>query len=116
METPYYVFDAEEFIANYHDLEDTFRSVYPNYQIAYSFKTNYTPAVCKIIKELGGWAEVVSDMEYDLAKKIGFPDEKILYNGPGKGEKLETCLLRGGHLHIDNKLDLERTISCARRY
>ena len=115
LKTPYYVFYADQFIENYHELEDTFKAVYPYYRIAYSFKTNYTPAVCGIVKELGGYAEVVSDMEYQLARRLGFPDDRILYNGPGKGKMLEECLLSGGHLHIDNRLDLMRTISLAKR-
>ena len=45
LKTPYYIFYADEFINNYHDLENTMKSVYENYQVAYSFKTNYTPAV-----------------------------------------------------------------------
>lgn len=116
MKTPYYVFYADDFIRNFHELEDTFRAAYQNYQIAYSFKTNYVPAVLKIVLELGGYAEVVSDMEYGLALKVGFPDDKIIYNGPGKGEMLTRCLENGGHLHIDNKDDLRRTISYAREH
>ena len=112
-QTPYYVFNADEFIENYLELERTFRAVYPNYRIAYSFKTNYTPAVCKTVLRLGGYAEVVSDMEYTLAKKIGFEDNKILYNGPGKGDMLEKCMLSGGHLHIDNFDDVRRVIKTA---
>lgn len=114
--TPYYIFYADDFIRNYHELEDTFRAVYENYQVAYSFKTNYVPAVLKIVLELGGYAEVVSDMEYELALKVGFPDDRIIYNGPGKGEMLIRCLEKGGHLHIDNKDDLKRTIAYAREH
>lgn len=76
LDTPYYIFYADELIKNYHNLESAFRSIYPEYHIAYSFKTNYTPAVCKIVKELGGYAEVVSDMEYTLARKTGFDKSK----------------------------------------
>ena len=72
LKTPYYMFYANEFIENYHDLDDSMKAIYPKYQIAYSFKTNYTPAVCSLVKSLGGYAEVVSDMEYSLALKIGF--------------------------------------------
>ena len=43
--TPYYMFYADEFIGNFRRLENAFRSVYPEYHIAYSFKTNYTQAV-----------------------------------------------------------------------
>ena len=40
---PVYVFDRDEFVNNYHHLENCFKSIYPKYQISYSFKTNYTP-------------------------------------------------------------------------
>ena len=67
--SPLYVFHEDEFRKNYMDLLNTFRVIYPKYNIAYSYKTNYTPGICKIVKELGGLAEVVSEMEYMLAKK-----------------------------------------------
>lgn len=113
MQTPYYVFYADEFIDNFHRLENAFRSVYPEYHIAYSFKTNYTPAVCNLVKELGGYAEVVSDMEYTLAQKVGFDKNKIIYNGPGKGSCLKECMLSGGKLHVDNNDDLIKVIAVA---
>lgn len=108
LKTPYYVFDANAFIDNYLELKNEFQSFYPNYNIAYSFKTNYTPAVCKIVHELGGYAEVVSDMEYELAKKMGFPIEHIIYNGPGKEECFADCILGGGLLNIDNDAEVEK--------
>lgn len=111
--TPYYMFYADEFIKNYKDLENSMKAVYENYQIAYSFKTNYTPAVCSLVKSLGGYAEVVSDMEYSLALKIGYAPQKIVYNGPGKGSMLEHCLLNGGLLNIDNFRELEQVCSIA---
>lgn len=67
--SPFYFFDADGFIENYKELDQTFKSVYPYYQISYSYKTNYTPYICELVKKLGGFAEVVSDMEYMLAKK-----------------------------------------------
>lgn len=113
LKTPYYMFYADEFIKNYKDLENSMKAVYENYQIAYSFKTNYTPAVCSLVKSLGGYAEVVSDMEYSLALKIGYVPQKIIYNGPGKGSMLEHCLLNGGLLNIDNFRELEQVCSIA---
>lgn len=98
---PLYVFNQEEFIPNYKELESTFRAIYPDYHICYSYKTNYTPAICKLVKELGGYAEVVSDMEYELAKRLGYEADKIVYNGPYKGAVLEDHLLAGGINNID---------------
>lgn len=111
LKTPYYMFYADEFIKNYKNLENSMKAIYENYQIAYSFKTNYTPAVCSLVKSLGGYAEVVSDMEYSLALKIGYAPQKIVYNGPGKGSMLEHCLLNGGLLNIDNFRELEQVCS-----
>ncbi len=116
METPYYIFDADAFIENFKDLESAFVSIYSKYKIGYSFKTNYTPAVCETVKELRGYAEVVSDMEYALAKKVGFLDEQIIYNGPVKGRFLDTCLLGHGMLNIDHLSELDRVCEFAKNH
>lgn len=98
---PLYVFNQEEFVQNYRELESVFKSIYPKYRICYSYKTNYTPAICSLVKELGGYAEVVSDMEYELARRLGYKPNKIVYNGPSKGTVLEEHLLSGGINNID---------------
>ena len=113
--TPFYVFDQEGFIANYHALENAMCSVYPNYAISYSYKTNYTPYICKLVKILGGYAEVVSDMEYMLAKKLGYSNERIVYNGPVKGPLLEEHLLNDGIVNIDSLDEAERISFLAKR-
>ena len=116
LKTPYYIYYADEFIDNYKRLEHAFQTVYPQYRIAYSFKTNYTPAVCELVKELGGYAEVVSDMEYTLAKKIGFNDEHIIYNGPGKGGLMEQCILNNVLVNIDNLAEIDRVCRLASQH
>ena len=86
--SPLYIFHSAEFEKTYLKLLHTFRSMYLKYNIAYSYKTNYTPKICQLVKRLGGLAEVVSDMEYRLAKKLGYGNKDIVYNGPIKGEGL----------------------------
>lgn len=108
--TPFYLFDEKGFVDNYRTLEDTFKKVYPNYQICYSYKTNYTPFVCNLVKSLGGLAEVVSDMEYTLAKKLGYANPRIVYNGPSKGESMYEHLLQGGILNIDSLDEAKRIV------
>ncbi|MFQ5775936.1 MAG: hypothetical protein ACE5GS_15555, partial [Kiloniellaceae bacterium] len=72
-------------------------------RIAYSVKTNYLPAVCSILKEEGAWAEVVSGMEYELARALGFPGRQIIFNGPHKTrDELERALAGGAIVNIDN--------------
>lgn len=109
--TPFYLFDEKGFVDNYRALENTFKKVYPNYQISYSYKTNYTPFVCNLVKSLGGLAEVVSDMEYTLAKKLGYANPEIVYNGPSKGEGMYEHLLHGGILNIDSLDESKRIVA-----
>lgn len=108
--SPLYVFHSDEFKENYLNLLNSIRAYYPKYNIAYSYKTNYTPAICKIVKELGGVAEVVSDMEYRLAKKLGYSSDEIVYNGPVKGNGLFEHLLEGGVANIDSLDELNRIV------
>jgi diaminopimelate decarboxylase len=108
--SPLYVFHKDDFIENYNKLLNAIRNIYPKYNIAYSYKTNYTPGICKTVKELGGLAEVVSEMEYELAKLIGYKNDEIIYNGPVKGESLYEHLENGGVINIDNLDELSRII------
>lgn len=109
--TPFYLFDEDGFVKNYRKLEDTFRRIYPNYQISYSYKTNYTPFVCQLVKNLGGYAEVVSDMEYTLAKKLGYANSQIVYNGPSKGENIFEHIENQGILNIDSLDEARRVVA-----
>ena len=113
--TPIYVFWTQDFCENYNNLVNTFRSYYPNYIPAYSYKTNYTPYICQLVKQLGGYAEVVSDMELELAKKLGYDSSKIVYNGPDKGNMMEDHILNGGISNIDHYYEAIRVKTLAEK-
>ena len=113
--TPFYVFDRAGFADNYTALRGAMQAVYPKYEICYSYKTNYTPYICRLVKALGGYAEVVSDMEYTLARKLGYEDEKIVYNGPDKGPLMDEHLLRGGIVNLDSLDEARRAAALARQ-
>jgi len=99
----FYILDTEKFEKNFDALLDEFKIYYPNTNIAYSYKTNYIPRLCKIIDEKGGYAEVVSGMEMTLAEKLCVPSEKIYFNGPVKeNEYIEKLLKDGGKVNVDS--------------
>ena len=103
----FYLLDSEQFRINFKELKECFSTIYSNFNIAYSYKTNYTPKLCKIVNELGGYAEVVSEMEMELALKIGVSPNKIIWNGPIKNpNKVEEFLVAGGTLNIDSLEEL----------
>lgn len=62
----------------------TQRSAEPAVRLAYSVKTNPDPRVLDMVHEAGLWVEVIGPEEYALARGAGFPDERIVVNGPTK--------------------------------
>ena len=111
--SPLYIFHIDDFKETFIKLLEAVRAYYPKYNIAYSYKTNYTPRICEVVKELGGLAEVVSDMEFTLARQIGYESNRIIYNGPVKGDGLLTHLRNGGVVNIDSLDELSSVLSFA---
>lgn len=108
--TPFYIMDGEQYKLNVTSFVNAFRSRYPNVIAGYSFKTNYVPALCLIAKDVGAWAEVVSEMEYQLALSLGFTN--IIFNGPIKKEYvLIDALLRGCVVNLDSMYEIDCIIS-----
>jgi len=104
----FYLLDSQRFERNYDEFLKAFRSIYPKTLIAYSYKTNYIPKLCALIDRKGGYAEVVSEMEFDLALKVGVPPQKIIFNGPYKNEKaIKKCLLGGGIVNLDSFYEID---------
>lgn len=105
----FYLLDSAHFRRNFAELKAAFNVHYPNSNIAYSYKTNYTPKLCKIVNELGGYAEVVSEMELEIAKRVGCKANHIIWNGPIKNVQImEQFLLDGGTVNIDSYEELEQ--------
>lgn len=104
----FYLLDSDQFKENYRNLSKSFSGIYPHFNIAYSYKTNYIPKLCKIINEMGGYAEVVSDMEMEIALRAGVHPSKIIWNGPVKNmSKAGQLLLTGGTVNIDSVFELD---------
>lgn len=104
----FYLLDSQKFEKNYDEFLGAFRDIYPKTFIAYSYKTNYTPKLCTLINNKGGYAEVVSEMEFDLAIKLGVSPQKIVFNGPYKNEKtIKKCLLCGGTVNLDSFYEID---------
>jgi diaminopimelate decarboxylase len=86
-----------------------FREHYPDTHLAYSYKTNYLSAVCAIMHEEGALAEVVSGFEYEIARDLGVPGERIVFNGPVKSDaELTRAVEDGARVNIDSFSELDR--------
>jgi diaminopimelate decarboxylase len=113
----FYLLDSKKFSQNFDEFLSVFSVIYPKTNIGYSYKTNYTPKLCKLVNDKGGYAEVVSEMEYDLAIKIGIDPKMIIVNGPYKTEQaLEKFLLGGSIVNLDSYTEVESLKVIAQSY
>ncbi len=104
----FYLLDSDNFELNYNELSQAFKAYYPKFNIAYSYKTNYTPKLVQIVNRLGGYAEVVSEMEAQIALKSGVMFDRIIWNGPIKNQEwVKKLLLEGGSVNLDSVYEID---------
>lgn len=109
--SPLFVVSERVLRAQYQAFLDTFSSAGIETKVAYSYKTNYLPAICAILREEGAFAEVVSGMEYELARSLGVPGGEIIFNGPYKTrDEIEKAIAEGALVNIDGFDELQRII------
>lgn len=104
-----YVFHETRLKNNIESMRSAFKKLYRNFQIAYSFKTNYLKRICEIASESGCMAEVVSPFEREYATMTGgFSENDIVYNGviPDVEGKFSVAA-NGGIVNIDNITEYE---------
>ncbi|MBU4486387.1 MAG: diaminopimelate decarboxylase [Candidatus Delongbacteria bacterium] len=101
--SPVFVLSEKVIRERYRKLYSYFSSKYPKAKMSWSYKTNYLDAVCSIMHQEGETAEVVSDFEYQKARRLGVPGKKIIYNGPYKPiESLIVAFREGAMVNLDN--------------
>ncbi|HLP05212.1 MAG TPA: hypothetical protein VK152_07270 [Paludibacter sp.] len=101
--SPLFVLSERKIRRNMQNAKRIFKTRYPKVQFAWSYKTNYLDAVCRIFHQEGSWAEVVSGFEYDKALCNNVPGDKIIFNGPFKtDEDLLKAARNNSLIHIDH--------------
>ncbi len=114
--SPVYVVSESTIRQSCRDIQRAFSVRYPKVQFAWSYKTNYLDAVCRIFHQEGFWAEVVSWFEYEKALGNGTDPKKVIFNGPGKTEsELEQAIRQGSLIHIDHFDELYLIIRLSRK-
>jgi diaminopimelate decarboxylase len=114
--SPVFVGSERRLRESYAELYRAFSTRYPNFQVAWSYKTNYLAGVCSLYHQLGAWAEVVSGFEYELARRLNRPGSEIIFNGPYKDEAdIERAFRDGARVHADGYDELARMETVAAR-
>ncbi|MFT3985749.1 MAG: pyridoxal-dependent decarboxylase [Lachnospiraceae bacterium] len=107
-QTPCYVIQETLLRENLKAFEDALKKNWNHYGFGYSVKTNPLPWLLSYIKDFGCMAEVVSDTEYELAERIGFQPDNIIFNGPIKSrEKFIYALNNNSIVNIDSNRELK---------
>lgn len=110
--SPLFVYSEAAIKDRHRLLMDSFLLRYPRVQHAWSYKTNYLKAICRTFHAMGSWAEVVSEMEYNMAKRNGVDARHIVLNGPFKPYHLLKEAISGGAMvnidSMDELYDVER--------
>jgi diaminopimelate decarboxylase len=109
--SPMFVFSEKQLRRNIKHANRAFKTRYPKVQFAWSYKTNYLNAICKVFHQEGSWAEVVSGFEYNKALQNGVPGTKIIFNGPDKKQaEIELAIKNNSLIHIDHFDELYQLI------
>ena len=100
--SPLFVFSERKLREQFRRFRRAFETRYPNVEFTWSYKTNYLKAICAILHQEGETAEVVSEFEYEKARRLGIPGNQIVFNGPYKPkEALRTAILEGARINAD---------------
>lgn len=112
--SPLFVLSEATLRRAYHRAVRAFGTRYPAVQLAWSYKTNYLNAVCRVLHQEGAWAEVVSGMELEKAVRNGVPGNRILFNGPAKsGADLRRAVALDAVIHLDHFDELHTLLALA---
>lgn len=108
MKTPYFLINEAEINKNVNEFKAALKKYWSNSVLAYSVKTNSLPWILEYMNKSAVLAEVVSDEEYQLAIKCGFSDDRIVFNGPIKGEEyFLRAIEKRAVVNIDSENELE---------
>ncbi len=100
--SPVFVFSEKKLRRRFRQIKEAFATRYPNVEFTWSYKTNYLDAICAILHSEGESAEVVSEFEYEKARRLGIDGKDIVYNGPFKPiESLKVAVKEGARINID---------------
>ena len=108
LQTPCFIFDQEELNRSIVGFQDTLHSFFKKSIVSYSVKTNSLPYCLHFAYRSGTYAEVVSYDEYEIARKCGFEQSKIIFNGPMKSkETFFDAITHKAIVNIETKRELQ---------
>lgn len=101
--SPLFLFSERILRERTRELRDQLALRFARFTMAWSYKTNYLGAICRVLHQEGAWAEVVSGLELQMALRLGIPGRQIIFNGPAKNDAdLDLAFREGARVHLDH--------------
>jgi diaminopimelate decarboxylase len=106
--SPLWLVDLDRVRERLRAFHDAWARVWPDVEVAYSYKTNRQPAILRAVADEGAGAEVVCEAEYAIARDvIGVDGPAIVVNGPAKPPTLiERAAADGALIVADSAAEL----------
>ncbi len=113
--TPLYVYSASALEKQYRRLEESLGGLAKKVLICYALKANANSALGGMLAGWGAGADVVSGGEIYLARKMGFPPDRIVFAGVGKTRREMAEALDAGvrAFHVESAGEMEALASVA---
>ncbi len=101
--SPLFAFSEATLLGRIGESRSALQMHLPRARLCWSYKTNYLGAICALFHKAGSLAEVVSGMEYEMARRLGVPGNEIVFNGPSKTEEeLHRATREQAIIHADH--------------
>jgi len=105
--TPLYVVDEQRIRENYRRFHRAFAERWPSVMVCYAYKANSNLAICKILQGEGAGAEVSSACELQIARRVGVPGQRTVFNGNNKSAaELELAISNDVLINVDSAQEL----------
>lgn len=113
--TPLYVYSSRVLHRQFERLSNSLNGLAEEVLICFALKANANPSIGKLLASLGAGADVVSGGEIYLARRMGFPGERVVFAGVGKTRKEVREALEAGvrSFHVESRDELESLAAMA---
>ena len=121
LSTPIFIYSKPKLVSNFLNYKNSFKELITDQygiqtSISFSLKANYNPHILKIFHENGSWCSLVNKNELNLALKVGYKGENLIFNGNGKTlSEIELAVKSNCYLNIDSLFNLLHTIKICKK-
>ena len=116
--TPLYVMSHSALMDKINELKEDFIEKYPGARVAYASKAFCTLGMLELLKREGFCLEVVSGGELYVAKEVGFPPERLEFNGNNKlPSEIDDAVSYGvGRIIVDGLKEIPLIVDACKRH